>query len=100
MSLARTSYEEKRNFIRMAVNTPVSITGNLDYLSGTCLNLSGGGLLIALPKALKLGDRIEVNVCSNHGHSPMLRAQTRVRRIEKHESRDHLHGLEIESILE
>jgi c-di-GMP-binding flagellar brake protein YcgR len=83
MNLANRSYEEKRSFIRMKVNTPVDV--KLDQqrqLAGICHNLSGGGMLISIPESLPLGAELEVTLSSHHGHSPMLRARTKVNRVQ------------------
>lgn len=100
MNLANRSYEEKRNFIRMKVNTPVDIrVDEVRRVHGTCHNLSGGGMLVSLPESLPLGCQLEVTVSSSHGHSPMLRALTRVSRVQPAEQNCRL-GLEIISLLE
>ena len=81
-SLSR-NYQEKRNFIRMKVDTPVSVKNPQgEHTSGRCLDLSGGGLLIAMSTAIPVGTQLEIAVSSHHGHSPMLRAMTKVCRVE------------------
>ena len=82
MNLASRNYQEKRSFIRMKVDTPVTVTPtNGIPLTGICHNLSGGGMLIAVAEALPLGEELEVAVTSHHGHNPMLLARTRVIRV-------------------
>lgn len=104
MNLASRSYQEKRSFIRMRVETPVDITLNHgDPIQGTCHNLSGGGMLISLPEPLPLGTLMEATVSSNHGHHPMLKAQVVVRRMHTKSTKAshpcHL-GLEIITLLD
>lgn len=82
MNLASRNYQEKRNFIRMKVDTPVEVISQKQVLSGVCHNLSGGGMLISLDEPLPLGSQLEVTVSSNHGHNPMLHALTQVQRAE------------------
>ena len=101
MNLANRSYEEKRNFIRMRVDTPVDVTlGQQRHWEGKCHNLSGGGMLISVPEALPLGVELEVTVSSNHGHHPMLKALTKVCRVAPQTPQDYRVGLEILSLLE
>ncbi len=101
MNLASRNYQEKRNFIRMRVDTPIDV--KLDQhrtLQGTCHNLSGGGMLISVSEPLPLGRDLEVTVSSNHGHNPMLRALTRVRRGPTAGTENFTVGLEIITLLD
>lgn len=100
MNLASREYQEKRNFIRMRVNTDVSITLGDKVYVGTCHNLSGGGLYISLPEALPMGNPVEVTVRSLYGHSPVLKASAKVSRLEPSDESSECHmGLEIISLL-
>lgn len=102
MNLANRDYKEKRSFIRMKVNTLVDV--KLDQqrqLTGICHNLSGGGMLISIPESLPLGSELEVILSSHHGHSPMLRARTKVSRVQPEVPQQNCHlGLEILSLLD
>lgn len=101
MNLASRNYQEKRNFIRMKVDTPIAITlDQQTHLQGTCHNLSGGGMLISLTEPLPMHQELEVTVRSSHGHNPMLRAMTRVRRLSEGKGARFIAGLEIVSLLE
>ncbi len=84
MNSANNNYQEKRNFIRMKVETPVNVliaTGG-QSIKGVCKDLSGGGMLIEINTALPVGTETEVEIASEHGHSPILKAKTRVSRVE------------------
>lgn len=83
MSLSSRDYQEKRDFIRMRINSPVEvlIAGQDKALTGICRDLSGGGMLIEVDTALPTGTEVEVTLASSHGHSPMLRATATVTRI-------------------
>ncbi len=102
MNLANKDYQEKRNFIRMKVDTPVSIqlvSGDETY-QGVCRDLSGGGLLVELATALPVGTVAEVSIKSNHGHSPMLQAKAIVSRIEAQpDTAECLLGMVIEEVI-
>lgn len=99
MNLASRTYEEKRNFIRMKVETPVEISVNHRQLHGICHNLSGGGMAISADEPLSLGVEVEVTVSSHYSHSPVLHALTKVCRIQPGE-RQYRMALEIVSLLD
>lgn len=98
MDLASRNYQEKRNFIRMRVDSPIEISTEEESLSGTCINLSGGGMLVSLDKTLSPGSIVKVAICSNHGHNPMLQAITQVNRVVAEDARFML-GLEIKDLI-
>jgi hypothetical protein len=101
MNLASRSYEEKRSFIRMKVDTPIDIRmGQHTQLQGTCHNLSGGGMLISLNEPIPLHEPLGVTVSSQYGHYPMLRALARVCRLQESPGRGFMAGLEIVELLE
>lgn len=105
MDSTNRDYQEKRNFIRMRVDTPVTISlkaGDNTH-GGICRDLSGGGMLVELDTALPVGTTVEVNIASNHGHNPMLKAQAEVTRVVAQPGSEEspcLLGLEIRSMLE
>jgi len=101
MSLADRAYSEKRNFIRMQIDTPVSVHVQTQHeeLTGICRDLSGGGMLVELNKALPIGSRMKVAISSPHGHEPMLQATTRITRILGGPNDRCVLGMEIEEML-
>jgi len=67
MILSERTYEEKRNFIRMKVDTMVTFCkadGGKERYEGRCRNLSGAGMLLETQKKLELGDRLRVTIPS------------------------------------
>ncbi len=99
MNLASRDYREKRDFVRMKIETPVSVDIEQKApIQGICHNLSGGGMLISIPEALQLGDKLVVTVSSDGG--PMLKALTTVRRVGRPSSHACSHGLEIEEMID
>ncbi len=101
MNLASRVYSEKRNFIRMQVDTPVrlSLTADDEEVTGVCHDLSGGGMLVELEKPLPAGTECLAVISSRHGHSPMLKARTRVSRVDSGPQDNCLLGLEIIELL-
>lgn len=83
MSLDNREYQEKRDFIRMRIDSPVDvlITGEDKPLTGICRDLSGGGMLIEVNTVLPTGTEVEVTLASSHGHAPILRALATVTRL-------------------
>ena len=104
MDSTQKTYQEKRNFIRMKVETPasVSVSSGDEVLAGICKDLSGGGMLIELPKPLPLDSTVEVEIASSHGHAPILKAKARVTRSEAQPADDQqpcVVGMEIVEVL-
>ena len=101
MNLANREYNEKRNFIRMKIDTPaeVSIVNDDTRLTGTCRDLSGGGMMIEVDRALPVGTELEVTITSPHGHHPMLRAVTVVTRVQADHSGTCTLGMRIQQML-
>lgn len=104
MSELSRDYQEKRNFIRMKIDTPadVVVEGGGESHEGICRDLSGGGMLVELSNALPVGTQAVVRIQSSHGHAPMLEANTRVSRVETNlgdTSSPCLLGLEITDLI-
>lgn len=104
MSTANRDYQEKRNFIRMKIETPaqIELTDGDKTFQGICRDLSGGGMLVELDSALPVGSEVKVQIASAHGHAPMLEALTEVARVVAQpgaESTPCLLGLEIKRVL-
>lgn len=104
MTSLNRNYNEKRDFIRMKVDTPANIViaNEGQNINGICRDLSGGGMLIELQSALPIGTIAEVSITSAHGHEPMLRVQAEVTRIVSepdNEEKPCLLGLQIKEVL-
>lgn len=83
MNSANRDFQEKRNFIRMKIETPtdVEVNDNNHAHTGICRDLSGGGMLVELDTALPIGTAVNVRIASGHGHAPMLQAAAKVARV-------------------
>lgn len=104
MNSANREFQEKRNFIRMKIDTPadVELLDGDTKAQGICRDLSGGGMLVELDSALPVGAEVRVRISSGHGHAPMLEALTEVTRVVAQpgsESSPCLLGLEIKDVL-
>lgn len=95
------SHQEKRDFIRMRIDSPLTadIRGPGIALTGLCHELSGGGMQLSTDRPLEPGTELEVTVSSEHGQNPTLRATAQVVRSEP-EGKGYRTGLEILEILQ
>lgn len=101
MGINDKPYSEKRDFIRMKIGAPLSakLAAAEEIIEGLCLDLSGGGLQVETQKSLTTGTEVEVEVSSDHGHNPTLRARAKVARVITNEAGNYVIGLEITQIL-
>lgn len=102
MNSSNAAHREKRNFIRMEVNTPaqISITKDNHQELGICKNLSGNGMLLELSTQYGIGDQFVVKVSSAQENGPSLDALCTVARLENdEESETFLTGVVIDKIL-
>lgn len=100
MNASSRDFTEKRTFIRMRVDTPVSLTMTNDEQASyeaVCKDLSGAGMLVQLDQQLPLG--AELNVRIKSGKNPFS-ALAEVARIKTSSSGDYIHGLKIKEINE
>lgn len=91
MPTTNRNFEEKRNFIRMNIDTPVTLTPQttpthtnqikINSLKGICKNLSGGGFMVKVSALLPIGSLAEVCVLSDRSTKPMLKAKAQVTRV-------------------
>ncbi|WP_313025189.1 PilZ domain-containing protein [Pseudomonas lopnurensis] len=83
MSQNERDYSEKRDFIRMQLETGVTLEHSDTKLSGTCIDLSSTGMQIVARTDLQLGDRVRVLIPSEHSELEGLDAQTEVVRVSR-----------------
>ena len=73
-----TNYSEKRDFIRMRIDTEVTLLHAEQVVAAVCLDLSSSGMQVQAPEHFQVGDRIEVKIDSDHPALSGLRASTEV----------------------
>lgn len=102
MDRSNIQEQEKRNFTRLQTDTAaeVLIIGRDKRFRAICRDLSGGGMLMETRVGLKPGTELEVKLSSSLGDTPMLKARTRVARLEKNAIGNFELGLEILEILD
>ena len=95
------SYSEKRDFIRMKIGAPLNAKLSLDadIIEGLCRDLSGGGMQVETAQSIPMDTELEVEVSSDHGHNPTLRARAKVARSSEGEDGGYILGLVILEVL-
>jgi hypothetical protein len=101
MGISDKPYSEKRDFIRMKISAPLNakLSLNTEVIEGLCRDLSGGGMQVETSQSLPLDTELEVEVSSDHGHNPTLRAKAKVARTSEGENGGFLLGLVIMEVL-
>ena len=77
-------FSEKRSFYRMAVNGPVRfrINGDSQVSTGSVINLSSSGLLIAFDHEIPVDSKMSVEITPTQAITPPLAAEVSVLRNE------------------
>ncbi len=100
--MTKRDYSEKRNFIRMKIDTPAEVNieqkGVTTY--GICNDLSGSGMLITVDEDLPVDTELLVTLTPDSNFGPSLQARCTVTRSQQSAQSKHLLGLEIQEILE
>ncbi|TWI56708.1 PilZ domain-containing protein [Pseudomonas duriflava] len=91
-------YSEKRDFIRMHIETPVTLWQAGQTLEGVCKDLSSTGMQVVAATSFKKGDKIRVNIPSKHAELKGLDALTEVVRVSAYEDGRQNLGLAIHSM--
>lgn len=98
MSASDRSFDEKRDFIRMKINSVVKIThAGTDY-QAVCKDLSGAGISILSDTEIAPGETVDLMIeQEGDGHLP-FQATAQVSRVEPGESGKFVIGLAIKEI--
>lgn len=81
MSQNDRAYSEKRDFIRMRLEAPVTLHHAGGETPALCLDLSSTGMQLEAEVALGMGDRVRVHIPSEHSELAGLDAEAEVVRI-------------------
>ncbi|MBB6342865.1 hypothetical protein HNP49_003053 [Pseudomonas fluvialis] len=81
MSLSDRAYSEKRDFIRMRVETSVVVHHDGQQTPATCLDLSSTGMQVEIQAQLAHGARVTVHIPSDHNELRGLDAEAEVVRV-------------------
>ena len=92
------NYDEKREFIRMKVDTPVTVEvqgDNPTQYHGLCKDLSGSGMLLTLDDPLELGATVTVSITT--GRNP-YHANGDIARVQQNPDGKYTIGIKIDDI--
>jgi c-di-GMP-binding flagellar brake protein YcgR len=81
MSQSNHDYSEKRDYIRMRLEAPVTLHHAGKEIPALCLDLSSTGMQLEVESALKMGDKIKVHIASDHNQLKGLIAEAEVVRV-------------------
>lgn len=81
MSQIDRAYSEKRDYIRMRMEAKVTLHHADLQTPAVCLDLSSTGMQVEASSQLKLGDKVRVNIASDHEKLSGLNAETEVVRV-------------------
>ena len=100
--MIKRDYSEKRDFIRMTINTPAKIIleRSGDTAEGVCNDLSGSGMLLTVDDMLPVNSELTVTLMPEGSAEPMLEARCSVARSLKAADNKCLLGLEIMDIID
>ncbi len=98
--LFRGDYPEKRDFIRMVVECPMTfrIQGEAEVHQGTAKDLSASGLSVLCHKEVAEGAILEVNIQPEKAIVPPLKATCEVVRVNNRVPGEYELGLRITAI--
>ncbi|MCP3675332.1 MAG: hypothetical protein GY829_12780 [Gammaproteobacteria bacterium] len=101
MSQDDVDFVEKRDFIRMFIDSPIdfAITGTDEWFKGTGQNLCGGGLSFSTQQLLSEGDIVNIKLHPLNDLVPHLEALVIVMRVDEQEGGLYLVSTKIEKIL-
>jgi hypothetical protein len=81
MSQNDRAYSEKRDFIRMQLETQVTLYHADQEIQAQCLDLSSTGMQVEANCQVAMGDQVKVHIPSDHGELKGLDAQAEVVRV-------------------
>lgn len=98
MSQRDRDYSEKRDFIRMQIDTPITLSQGAQTFAGTCQDLSSTGMQVLANTQFAMGDKVRVQIPSEHPELEGLDAETEVVRVGIHDDGRQSLGLSILSM--
>jgi hypothetical protein len=98
MAISDKNYSEKRNFIRMRVNTEIALDAPEGQVIGLCKDISGSGMLIELDREIPIGTVLMAHINQKSENQVPFRATGEVTRILHGENGKLLIGLIVKEI--
>lgn len=94
MSQRLRDYEEKRDYIRMCLNSEALLRTNGQSHPATCIDLSSSGMQLSVPCPVALGTEVEVEIGSRHSSLSGLNVTATVVRCQPGEDDLYVLGLQ------
>lgn len=98
MALEHRAYDEKRNFIRMKINTPVQVEIGGERFTARCKDLSASGILLQSDRELALGSQVEIHIAQEGENRLPFDASAQVVRVDAVNPSGYILGLSIKAI--
>ncbi|WP_420591033.1 PilZ domain-containing protein [Bacterioplanoides sp.] len=100
MSNLARNFQEKRDYIRMQVDTPATLTlSDGQSYQVTCIDLSSSGVQLKSQEPIPVNSAGELKVESGGGSTLPLHARVSTCRVQSLDSGDYRIGLSIDSFL-
>lgn len=99
MSEQLRNYEEKRDFMRMDINSEAVLRIHGESYPATCIDLSSTGVRLQVSSPAAVGDEVEVEIISSHSSLSSFRASATVVRCEAASADAQVLGLQVKQIL-
>lgn len=81
MSQNDRDYSEKRDYIRMRMEAPVTLRHGGRDIPALCLDLSSTGMQLEAESNVSLGDKVMVHIASDHNQLKGLEAEAEAVRV-------------------
>ena len=100
--MIKRDYSEKRDFIRMTINTPAQVHVEQEGIAaqGVCNDLSGSGMLLTVNRVLPVNSELLVTLLPEDKSEPMFQARCAIARSLKATEDKCLLGLEILAVID
>lgn len=98
MAVIDSSYNEKRDFIRMKVNSKVDIVHAGNKYQAICKDLSGVGMLLETDHSFAIGSQLKISISAQGENQLPFNATADVSRITDSTGGKFIIGLSIKSI--
>jgi len=101
MSMGSKNYTEKRDFMRMTIDTAITLTYSepAQELEGLCKDLSGTGISIEVDNAIPIGTECKVTIHDGYTNFSKFQAVVVVKRINSIENERYLLGASISEMI-
>ncbi|MGK0498791.1 MAG: hypothetical protein ACJAYG_000422 [Oceanicoccus sp.] len=98
MSSIDRCFNEKRNFIRMKINSDVIMTVIGEQYRGVCKNLSGTGMSIETSNSFEQNTQLELSIAQQGETHLPFNARGQISRVEKVSEGRYMIGISISEI--